>query len=102
MIMPDRIYTFQQSMIIMRIEELDHLMTYQRVSNKKQIFKLYKSIVRRTNNEIGLPERLKYKNYFDPSKRKNWKRRNMDDKISDWLVELHRFYDESASRTAPR
>lgn len=102
--MPDRIYTYQQSMIIMKIEELEYLMSHHRKTARRQINTLYKSIVRRSNNEVGLPDRLRYKTFFDKSKASNaiWKKRITDEKLSDWLVELHRYYDDVASRTAPR
>lgn len=102
MIMPDRIYTYQQSMIIMKIEELEYLMSHHRKSAKRNIFRLYKSIVRRTNREAGLPNHLRYDVFFATTRKSSWKRRYMDDKISDWLDALHTYYDETASKNAPR
>ena len=101
--MPDRIYTYQQSMIIMKLEELDHLLTHQRLANKKQIFKLYKSLIRRTNRERALPSRLRYKEFFRPEGKKSiWANRIMDETLLDWITELHGYYDDIASRNAQR
>ncbi len=101
--MPDRIYTYQQSMIIMKIEELDYLLTHQRIASKKQIFKQYKSLIRRTNRETALPPRLKYKEFCKPEGRKSiWANRIMDETLLDWLTELHRYYDDIASKNAQR
>lgn len=101
--MPDRIYTYQQSMIIMKIEELDYLLTHQRIASKKQIFKQYKSIIRRTNREISLPDRLKYKTFFRSEGQKSiWKNRIMDETLLDWLTELHRYYDDIGGKNAQR
>jgi len=98
--MPDRIYDFQQVLIIQYIEDLSFLLV-QAARNRRQIHELYRAIWGFTTEDSACPDRLKPSNYFGMAG-KHWEDRVMIDEVRRWLIDLHKHYDEVGQSTAAR
>jgi len=98
--MTDRVYTFQQNLIIQDIERLRYLFSTPGTPRRYK-FRLFKTLQAAVDDEPSIPKRLKPRIYFT-DKRTTWKGRAMEPVIGAWLIELHRHLDDSHSRTASR
>jgi hypothetical protein len=96
----DRIYTYQQNLIIQYIENLDVLFNMP-VRPRRAIKELLMSLSMLAEDEPSVPDRLKPSVYF-ADKPGLWKGRQMAPDIRTWMVKLHRHLDDSHGRTAAR
>ena len=98
--MPDKVYTFQQTLTIQLIEQLAFLLVEPNRS-RRQVVEQFRALWAMTMKDQGLPNRLRPVVYFK-AKRPMWKDRVMVSAIYEWLVDLHGYYDSLASKVAYR
>lgn len=98
--MTDKVYTFQQNLIIQDIERLSWALSNPGTSKRVKA-ELFRGIQRAVYREKAIPERLKPNVYFRKHK-STWKNRPSTPVIKSWLVEIHKYYDDSHSRSAAR
>lgn len=98
--MTDRVYTFQQNLIIQEIERLSWALSNPG-TDKRMKAESFRSIQRTVYLEKGIPKRLLPNVYFT-LRRSVWENRPQVAVIKAWLNELHKYYDDTHSASAPR
>lgn len=98
--MPDRIYTYQQKLIIMYIEDLSFLLREPK-RGRRQIKDLLESLKTLVKKDKSIPDRLKPAQYFKDISGL-WAGRQMTPAIRVWLADLHTWIDDSHSKNAAR
>jgi hypothetical protein len=98
--MTDRIYTYQQKLIIQYIEDIGYLFN-QPVRSRRQIKEILNSLIELTEGDKSIPDRLKPSIYFK-SRKGLWRGRAMIPDIRSWMVKLHQHIDDTQGKNALR
>jgi hypothetical protein len=99
--MPDRIYSYQQTLILQYIENLEFLLT-QPFRNRRQIKELFNSLKDYTDLDPSCPDNLRAGVFLSNGAGKHWEDRVTVSEIKVWLIRLHNHYDMVGGRTAAR